>query len=208
MARQTIPSPAYQRRFQRAPKLSVRQQESGELVVGGYSIVFDSPSVMIWDYFEESVDPEIRIDYADDDVFSLFNHNWDHVLGRLGAGTYSIDRRDEGMYSETTLADNEWNRSLAQSIERGDIAGQSFGFDILAEEWNTAGKHPKSILKHIRLYETTITPIPAYPATDIDVQARARLEAFEQERAEQGERELSMLRLEWARRKMRTIRRA
>ena len=185
----------------------MRQQESGELVVGGYSIVFDSPSVMIWDYFEETVDSEIRIDYADDDVFSLFNHNWDYVLGRLGAGTYSIDRRDEGMYSETTLADNEWNRSLAQSIERGDIAGQSFGFDILAEEWNTAGKTPKSTLKHIRLYETTITPIPAYPATDIDVQARARLEAFEQERAEQGERELSMLRLEWTRLRMQTYRR-
>lgn len=186
----------------------MRQQENGELVVGGYSIVFGSPSVMIYDYFEETVDPDVRIDYADDDVFSLFNHNWDHVLGRLSAGTLALERRVDGLYAETTLADNEFNRSLAQSIERGDIAGQSFGFDILAEEWNTAGKTPKSTLKHIRLYETTITPIPAYPATDIGVQqARARLEAFEQARVEQGERELSMLRLEWARLRMQTYRR-
>ena len=183
----------------------MRQQESGELVVGGYSIVFGSPT-MIFDYFEETVDPDVRIDYADDDVFSLFNHNWDHVLGRLAAGTLALERRVDGLYAETTLADNEWNRSLAQSIERGDIAGQSFGFDILVEEWDTVGNTPKSTLKHIRLHETTITPIPAYPATDIDVQARARLEAFEQERADQSEEEQSRLRLDWVRRKMRTRR--
>ena len=186
----------------------MREADSGELVVGGFSIVFGSPSVKLFDYFEESVDPDVRIDYADGDVFSLFNHNWDHVLGRLGAGTLALERRGgDGLYAETTLANSEFNRSLAQSIERGDIAGQSFGFDILAEEWDTAGKTPKSTLKHIRLYETTITPIPAYPATDIEVQARARLEAFEQERAEQGERELSMLRLEWTRLRMQTYRR-
>ena len=208
MARQTIPSPAYQRRFQRASDLSVRESDDGQLVIDGYSIVFDSPSVLIGGYFEERVAPDVRIDYADNDVFSLHNHNWDRVLGRLGAGSLKLRQDDKGLWAETTMVDHRSNRELALEIGEGLIPGQSFGFDILAEEWDTSGDIAKSTLKHIRLYEVTATPIPAYPGTDIGLkQARARLEAFEQERAEQGERELSMLRLAQARLRTQAYRR-
>ena len=164
--------------------------------------MFDSTTELFG--FQERVDPDVQIDFANDDVFSLFNHNWDRVLGRMGAGTLELARDGGGLRAETTLADTVSNRDLMASIQRGDIAGQSFGFDILSEEWDTSGDMPLSTLRHIRLYEVTVTPIPAYPATDIEVQARSRLERLQRERQES---DLSMARLEWAQLRMKSRRR-
>lgn len=194
--------PQYERRLHPSSALEIREADSGALVIGGNAIVFDSTTELFG--FQERVDPDVQIDFANDDVFSLFNHNWDRVLGRMGAGTLELARDGGGLRAETTLADTVSNRDLMASIQRGDIAGQSFGFDILSEEWDTSGDMPLSTLRHIRLYEVTVTPIPAYPATDIEVQARSRLERFQRERQES---DLSMARLEWAQLRMKTRRR-
>ena len=194
--------PQYERRLHPSSALEIREADSGALVIGGNAIVFDSTTELFG--FQERVDPDVQIDFANDDVFSLFNHNWDRVLGRMGAGTLELARDGGGLRAETTLADTVSNRDLMASIQRGDIAGQSFGFDILSEEWDTSGDMPLSTLRHIRLYEVTVTPIPAYPATDIEVQARSRLERFQRERQES---DLSMARLEWAQLRMKSRRR-
>ena len=152
--------PQYERRLHPSSALEIREADSGALVIGGNAIVFDSTTELFG--FQERVDPDVQIDFANDDVFSLFNHNWDRVLGRMGAGTLELARDGGGLRAETTLADTVSNRDLMASIQRGDIAGQSFGFDILSEEWDTSGDRPLSTLRHIRLYEVTVTPIPAY----------------------------------------------
>ena len=194
----------YQRRMMSSgTELRVRRDEKGQLVVGGHAIVFDSESVPLgWgDEFIEKISPDVKIEYADGDVFSLFNHDWSQVLGRLSAGTMTVRRCDIGLYVETFLADNERNRMLAQSIERGDIRGQSFGFELVDEEWEKQGDSIYATVSHILLHEVTITPIPAYPATDIEVmEARSRLTSYQDRlnrmyEKEKGRRELQRAKL-------------
>ena len=100
--------PQYERRLHPSSALEIREADSGALVIGGNAIVFDSTTELFG--FQERVDPDVQIDFANDDVFSLFNHNWDRVLGRMGAGTLELARDGGGLRAETTLADTVSNR--------------------------------------------------------------------------------------------------
>lgn len=65
------------------------------------------------------------------DVRSLFNHDPNFVLGRTTSGTLSLRETDKGLWSETRLADSPTIRDLVVTpIEREDVTGMSFGFNV------------------------------------------------------------------------------
>lgn len=65
------------------------------------------------------------------DVRSLFNHDSNIVLGRIGSGTLTLSEDATGLLSETTPPDTQTVRDLViVPIERGDISGGSFAFTV------------------------------------------------------------------------------
>ncbi len=64
------------------------------------------------------------------DVVAKFNHDSNYVLGRESNGTLRIKEDDVGLLYEVDLPDTTVGRDLAFSLERGDVKGSSFAFNI------------------------------------------------------------------------------
>ena len=61
-----------------------------------------------------------------------------------------------------------------ESIERGDITQQSFGFTIAEDSWRTSEKYGevRTIEKIGRLFDVSPVTFPAYPDTTIALESR------------------------------------
>ena len=159
-------------------------EDGKELVAHGRAIPFGLESDDLGG-FVETINKDVEINNWRDDVFGLKDHNWGQVLGRLSSGTLELDRRDDGLYSTYHLPNNTLGMDLSVSLTRGDIDGQSFGFIPTRETWeflsDENGELDKVIVdvKEMTLFETTITPIPAY--TDSFVGLDSRVKQFQAE---------------------------
>lgn len=144
----------------------------GKKYIEGYFAVFGS-------YYDicpggkESIDPH-AFDEAivRDDVRALINHDSTLVLGRNTSKTLELRIDQHGLYGIVEINDadqdavNAWAR-----VERGDVSGCSFGFDILNEEVeNMPDGTVHWIIKSVKLYEVSVCTFPAY--TDTAVTAR------------------------------------
>lgn len=115
------------------------------------------------------------------DVLCLFNHNPDHVLGRTSAGTLRLDAGNRGLSFECDLPDSQFARELHQSIERRDIAGNSFGFtlDQGDDEWSEDYDEERSrtVLRTIHNVKTLVdvSPVTAPAYTGTELAARCQL---------------------------------
>lgn len=151
-------------------ELRIVQTEKGKTLTG-YAAVYNSLSDDLGGFVEQiaagAFDQSLR---DQPDVFSLFNHSYDHVLGRTTAGTLTLTTDDKGLQFSVVLPDTDYGQNLAVSVERGDISGCSFGFmvPVGGDTWQSTPEGiPLRILHQIELYEVTVTPIPAYPDTSV-----------------------------------------
>ena len=114
------------------------------------------------------------------DVLCLFNHNPDYVLGRTSAGTLRLDAGNRGLSFECDLPDSQFARELHQSIERRDIAGNSFGFTLEQgdDSWDEDYDEERSrvVLRTIRNVATLVdvSPVtaPAYKGTELSARCQ------------------------------------
>jgi HK97 family phage major capsid protein/HK97 family phage prohead protease len=115
------------------------------------------------------------------DVVALRNHDVMHVLGRRSAHTLRLATDAEGLTFEVDVPESE--RSLLESVARGDLPGASFSFSHAIDEWDTAATPPIRTVTAFRLIEVSCgVPFPAYDATHVHVALRS-LEAARQEAA-------------------------
>ena len=102
------------------------------------------------------------------DARALFNHDPNHLLGRVGAGTLRLSVDQRGLKYEIDLPDTQAGRDVAESIKRGDLKGSSFSFSIPpgGEEWRE-GKGEPSVrtIKDVNLFDVGPVTYPAYEAT-------------------------------------------
>ncbi len=122
----------------------------------------------------ESVDSHAFDGALDDDIRCLIDHDTRLVLGRNKAGTLRLWVDDHGLAFSVDInpADTD-AMNLYSRVQRGDVSGCSFGFDILEEDIDH--KEDGSThwtIKRVKLYEGSICTFPAYKET----QAEARRE--------------------------------
>jgi uncharacterized protein len=137
----------------------------------GYAALYNSLSEDLGGFVERinpgAFDRSLR---DNPDVFSLFNHSWDCVLGRTTAGTLDLSTDANGLRFSVALPDTDYANNLAISVQRGDITGCSFGFMVPpgGDSWATQqdGRALRT-LNQIQLHEITVTPCPAYPETSV-----------------------------------------
>jgi len=154
-------------------QLRASKNDDGTTTISGYAVTFNQPSQPI--PFIEYID-----DHALDDVdFSktllLYGHDFNKILARADSHTLNIKVDQHGLFFTATLADTTLANDVREDIIAGNLKGCSFGFNILApngDSWDTDkdGNTIHYVNKISDVAELTITPIPAYTSTSVQVE--------------------------------------
>ena len=150
-------------------EVSTRSDDNGNPVLEGFFVRYG-------DVYEiapgatESIAPGAFTESIKGDVRALYNHNHDIVLGRVSAGTLTLEDRAEGLWGKILINPKDSAAMDAyERIARHDIQGCSFGFDV--EKESTTVKEDGSVHWTIEkvnpLYEVSPVCFPAYESTSI-----------------------------------------
>lgn len=105
---------------------------------------------------------------------SLNTHQLDQVLGSAVAGTLRFSVDDQGVNYEVDVPDTTYGRDLMISVERGDIAGSSFGFSVRSHKDDGIYNDlpVRRILEFEQILEFSPTAIPAYRNSTVSLRAK------------------------------------
>lgn len=147
------------------------REEGGKRYLEGYFSVFDEP-YPVFDGWIETVAPGAfaRCLAGGGDVKVLWNHDSNVVLGSTANGTAILNEDDTGLFGRVEINESDQEAVNAYArIQRGDVNGCSFGFDIARQEewWDENGVYRTRITEVEPLYEVSPCTFPAYKATSI-----------------------------------------
>ena len=164
--------------------------DGSEMRVRGHAAVFNQKSeeifglkgmreVVMRGAFEKSI--------KRDDIFALWNHNPEKVLGRNKSGTLSLKEDETGLLTDTIFPNTEGARSAFELIKRGDVSHMSFGFiPTVKPTWRTEGEEEIRELLEVKLYDISPVTFPAYKQTDLSVRAQFLTEELKEFKKSKG----------------------
>lgn len=171
-----------QRRQVRSIEAGFRTREATEdyngPVIEGYFAVFNS-DYEIWPGAVERVAPGAfanslagNIPAVIGGVRALADHDTRIVLGRTTAGTLELREDEKGLYGVIKInPEDQEAMNLYARVQRGDVNQCSFGFDIVAEDYeHRPDGSDLWTIRDVVLYEVSVVTFPAYAETS--VQAR------------------------------------
>jgi len=128
--------------------------------------------------FVEVIAPNAFKDSINGDIRALYEHDAKLILGRTTANTLRIGEDSQGLYVEIDPPNTRTASELMESISRGDVGGMSFGFSVNADgaEWDFYQDPALRTITSALLHEVTITSMPAYKATNVEVAQRSMAE--------------------------------
>ena len=108
------------------------------------------------------------------DVRALVEHDQKLILGRTKSGTLKLVDNAFDLQVEIDPPDTQATRDLMVSVERGDISGMSFAFSVPegGDNWDFDQTPALRTVNKAILHEVTITSLPAYQATNVQVAQR------------------------------------
>lgn len=147
-----------------------REAEGGP-IIEGYFAVFNS-DYEIWPGAIEQVAPGAFTSALGGDIRALADHDTRIVLGRTTAGTLELREDDRGLYGIIKInPEDQEAMNLYHRVQRGDVTQCSFGFDIVAEDYeHRPDGSDLWTIRDVVLYEVSVVTFPAYAETS--VQAR------------------------------------
>lgn len=152
--------------------LRVRDAENDGKKISGYALKFNEPSEDLGGFIEY-----IKTGALDEVNFSqvllVYAHDFNKILARADSGTLTTKIDDTGLYFEATLADTTLANDVYNDILSGNVKGCSFRFTIPqgGDSWSkdSSGMPIHTVTKISGVSELTITPIPAYAETSVQV---------------------------------------
>lgn len=175
-----------ERRTLKMQDAQVRERD-GARYLEGYFAVFNREYAVCHNWMETIAPGAFRAFLeSGKDVKVLWNHNHDIVLGSTAAGTATLREDDVGLWGSVLINEKDQDAVNAHArVERGDVDGCSFGFDIGAweEAWD-GEKYRTVILEVDPLYEVSPCTFPAYTDTSISARAQQSMEEARQRFAE------------------------
>lgn len=179
-----------------APTLEVREVDGKKKTfIVGRAVPFNSRSKRINGWFYEEIDPG-ALDNTDlEDMVSTYNHSFNNYLGRMANTTLKTEKKDDGLWYEVEVPNTETGRMVTELLERGDIQGSSFIFDINdgGSEWKKLDDDSElRIVKDIRrIYEMGPVLNPAYVDSTAEVARRDHDDFYKEdnESEEQAEKQ-------------------
>jgi HK97 family phage prohead protease len=151
---------------------NLRAVSPGKLT--GYAAVYGSLSQDLGG-FVEVIRPGAftRSLSGNDGIRALYEHDAHKLLGNTRSGTLKLTEDAHGLAFELSLPSTSYATDLGVLVERGDIAGCSFGFTVPAggDAWEMrAGQLTRDLIA-VDLQEITITSNPAYRDTTVAVRS-------------------------------------
>ncbi|SUT94576.1 prohead protease (GP4) [[Actinobacillus] rossii] len=164
-------------------KFEIRSSEitADDQKLTGYVVKWNSPSEVLFCDFIEQFSPNAFTETLKEnkDVRALFEHDFSKLLGRTSSGTLKLEQDKIGLRFELTPPDTSLGRDLLVSVARGDISGMSFGFLPLEETWDFEQEPALRQIQKAELFEITVTSIPAYPESSVELSKRSMMTAKE-----------------------------
>ncbi len=156
-----------------ANHLTIRRDvESGTRQLSGYAVAFDQPSQPL--PFTEYISPHAfdNVDFSQ--VRLLYAHDFNNILARVDSGTLSLKTDDKGLFFIADIPNTTLGNDVYTNVENGNIKGLSFNAQIdpnNGDTWEqgTDGKVIHTINHFASLAEISLTPIPAYTETSVQV---------------------------------------
>lgn len=160
-------------------------EEDKKLVVEGYAVRFNSPTVL-FEYegieYKEQIDDRAFEEAKMDDVIFNYNHSG-KVMARTRNGTLTLEVRADGLFIRAELGGTEEGRKLYEEIRGGYIDRMSFRFSVREEAYDKEN-HMWTVRRVKKLYDVSAVDIPAYDDTSIEARKNFILEADAQEKRE------------------------
>lgn len=154
----------------------LRVDAEGKKIVG-HAAVFNTKAEIYG--FQERVSPgAFAKSIQESDIRALFNHDANFVLGRNKAGTLELKEDEQGLVDIITPPETTWAKDLMESIRRGDITQQSFGFQTIKDAWCVEDGMSTRTLLEVKLFDVSPVTFPAYSETDCGVRAAGVGAAF------------------------------
>ena len=137
--------------------------------LSGYAAVFNSEAVL-GDFTEVIRQGAFAKSLATgSNIRALYHHDGNALLGTTRGGTLQLREDAHGLAFTLSLPDTSHGRDLSILVDRGDVAGCSFGFRVPADgdRWEQRGKKMLRELLQVDLMEITLTSDPAYQDTTV-----------------------------------------
>ena len=140
--------------------------------ISGVAAAFNQPSIK--GDFTGYVDQNALNNVDLSQVLLLYAHDFSNILARADAGTLQTSIQPDGLHFNAQLPDTQLGHDTYTNILNGNIKGMSFGFKIApgGDSWsvNSQGNTIHTINKIDQVFELSLTPIPAYTETSVQVQ--------------------------------------
>lgn len=150
--------------------LNTRSLDDGQMEISGYAVRFNQPSQPM--PFIEYIDPD-ALDGVDlSDLLLVRSHDLDEILARADSKTLTTKIDSKGLFFTAQLPNTTLGRDTYADIQAGNIKGCSMGFKIGKDVWstNSQGQNVHEIQQIASMTEISLTPIPAYVQTSVQVQ--------------------------------------
>jgi HK97 family phage major capsid protein/HK97 family phage prohead protease len=152
---------------------SNNKSENGQnMAISGVAAVFNQPSIK--GDFTEFISPNALNGVDLSGVLLLYSHDFSNILARADANTLQTSVQPDGLHFSATLPDTQLGRDTFTNIQNGNIKGMSFGFTIApdGDSWSVdeKGNTIHTINQIDQVFELSMTPIPAYTETSVQVQ--------------------------------------
>jgi HK97 family phage prohead protease len=171
-----------ERRSSRRPLQLMRAADGTPTAISGYAAVFhraDDPGTeyQLWDDMVERIMPGAFDSVAREDVAGLFNHDPSQLLASTWAGTMELDQDGVGLrYRIPVDMNHPKHRDLVPMLERGDLAGSSFSFQVAKGGQRFVEQEDGRLVREITrvspLFDVGPVTFPAYTATTAGVRTQ------------------------------------
>lgn len=182
------------------------EEEGGKRTVHG-AIKYNTESHVMRDWygdeFVEIIAPGAFAEFMrENPTVSLWCHRTDQILGNTKSGTLRLFDGQTELRFELDLPNNTWGNDAFESLQRKDVDGVSFGFNVRTngERWSKLERDGKTLYQrtilNATLPEISPTPFAAYPANEVSVRSLEDFKAGEQRAADQYEKEKLLMELD------------
>lgn len=142
------------------------------MAISGIATVFNQPSIK--GNFTEYIDQNALNGVDLSNVLLLYSHDFSNILARADANTLQTSVQPDGLHFNAQLPGTQLGHDTYTNILNGNIKGMSFGFTIApdGDSWsvNSQGNTIHTIQQIDQVFELSLTPIPAYTETSVQVQ--------------------------------------
>lgn len=155
----------------------IEKRADGKRYISGYAAVFyrDGDTTTEYqlyrDLYERVMKGAFKEAVKDDDVRALMNHDPNMLLARSGNGL-TLREDETGLFYEFPIDENDPDHlRVAAKLERGDMSGSSFGFEVLERRFIEFKDFDVIELAKVRLYDVSPCTFPAYEATSVGIRS-------------------------------------